>query len=657
MSELVLIGLAEERAAILDDLQRAGVIEIVESKPESLLAEPNPSMQKREEHVLQLQSRQDRIEQFLQALKQRFPEEGKGREETDLDALMASREDADEMVALMDRYEAIEEEARQLRAEQDRLQSEQALLAPWKDLAFDLHSRSTERCSLFVGTLSAAEKFEQLRQRCEEELPETAFAVLQKGEHGVQLIAATLKEQQAKLRMMLSSADFASLPVYQEGELPAERLETNAARIKELQAKREALAAEQARMAKERPALKRLSDAYALMIAKAEAGRLLYESSQAFALKGWTPSEGAEALVKRLETRFNCHLVLRESDRTERFPILLRNKPFSRAFEVILEMFGAPHSQEADPTPVMGFFYFIIFGMMLSDVGYGAILTLVCWHFLRKGIEGEGRKMVSMLFFSGISSVAWGFVFGGFFGNLLTAVSQGAVNFPTLWFNPMDDPMKMLGFSMFFGLIHLFFGMGMDIYNKVQMGQTFDALVDVVPWYFILTGAGLLAVPGMPTLTMVAKGMMIFGAAVIILFGGRSSKNPLLRLARGILKLYDITGFLSDVLSYSRILALVLATSVIAMVVNELGTMGGHSVPGYLLLLGVGLFGHTLNLGLSALSAYVHDSRLQYVEFFGKFYQNGGRFWKPLKDTTKHFRLRKDQGEPLEKQRTTQPEG
>lgn len=195
--------------------------------------------------------------------------------------------------------------------------------------------------------------------------------------------------------------------------------------------------------------------------------------------------------------------------------------------------------------------------------------------------------------------------------------------------------MKLMVWSMLFGVVHLFAGMLLDIYNQARRGTLRDALLDTAPWFVIIIGLGLM----LTDFATVGKYMAIAGTAVKLLFGGREAKNPILRIFKGLASLYDITGYFSDILSYTRILALVLATSVIAIVVNTLAMIGGSGLLGIMLFIAVSIFGHLLNLALSALSAYVHAARLQYVEFFGKFFGGGGTFWKPLALRTRYVRL------------------
>ena len=123
---------------------------------------------------------------------------------------------------------------------------------------------------------------------------------------------------------------------------------------------------------------------------------------------------------------------------------------------------------------------------------------------------------------------------------------------------------------------------------------------------------------------------------------GRSSKNPALRLALGAYDIYNITGWLSDVLSYSRLLALGLATGVIASVVNQMGSMLPNNVIGVIAFVVIFIAGHTLNLAINLLGAYVHTNRLQFVEFFGKFYEGGGEPFNPFKENTKYADVKEE---------------
>ena len=223
-----------------------------------------------------------------------------------------------------------------------------------------------------------------------------------------------------------------------------------------------------------------------------------------------------------------------------------------------------------------------------------------------------------------------------------------------IWFNPVDDPMQMLMFSFLLGIIHLFTGLAILGYNYIKYQKNYLAVIyDVISWY-LLVGGGILALLTMDMMENIAGFTLppIFGtiggimaavsAVIILIFSGRESKNPIIRLAKGAYGLYGTTGYLSDILSYSRLLALGLATGVIATVFNKIGSMMGDSVIGVIGFILIFVIGHGVNIGINALGAYVHTNRLQFVEFFGKFYTGGGKEFKPFKINTKHYTVKEE---------------
>jgi len=226
---------------------------------------------------------------------------------------------------------------------------------------------------------------------------------------------------------------------------------------------------------------------------------------------------------------------------------------------------------------------------------------------------------------------------------------------PPLWFAPLNQPMRMLMFCFVVGLVHLFTGVAMNFYQLVSAGKYKDALYDVVFWYLLLISLIILllgqkmfadiagasvAIPSL--LNSVASYTAVAAAVGIILTGGRESRNWFKRILKGLYSLYNITGYLSDVLSYSRLLALGLATGVIATVINQMGSMVGGNAVGAVVFVIIFLLGHTMNIGINLLGAYVHTNRLQFVEFFGKFYSGGGRKFHPFAVNTQYFKFRED---------------
>lgn len=386
-----------------------------------------------------------------------------------------------------------------------------------------------------------------------------------------------------------------------------------------------------------------LADFLNLQIQQNKAAKQFLETKHLVYFEGYLPEHLENQVLLRLQEEFTVWLDLQEISKLEDFPIAYRNPAWIAPYEGVTTMFSRPHAGELDPTPAFAPFYLLFYGMMFSDIGYGLLLSLIT-GFLLWGmkVKGESRQISGVLFQCGLSSAFWGLMFGGFFGNLLDTIG-GEGTFPALWFNPTSEPIKLILVSVIFGLIHIFVALAVQIRLALARGQWQKALLDIFPWYLILGGTALYLVQSqLPDLLPISLGLyaIYLGVGILLVFSGRPSWNPLLRFVKGLGALYSITGYLSDLMSYTRILALALATSVIAMVVNRLGSMGGKGILGILLFILIGLLGHGLNFVLSALGAYVHSTRLQFVEFFGKFYEGGGRAFAPLQFTTDYVEVK-----------------
>lgn len=387
-------------------------------------------------------------------------------------------------------------------------------------------------------------------------------------------------------------------------------------------------------------------------------------SRNTFVMTGYVPETQAQGLKDYLETNYEAEVEIEEATENGA-PVMLRNNKFAEPTETVLATYSYPDHHEADPTSIMAIFYYVFFGMMFSDAGYGIVMSLACAIVLLKfkGMESGLKKSVKMFFWCGVTTTFWGLMFGSFFGDAVSVISNtffhtAPPNIPGLvtpiWFNPVEDPMRMLMFSFLLGIIHLFTGLAIQAYNDIRYKKDYLAVIyDVISWY-LLVGGGILALLTMDMMQNIAGftlppiygtvgGIMAgVGAVIILLFAGRESKNPIIRLCKGAYGLYGTTGYLSDILSYSRLLALGLATGVIASVFNKIGSMMGDGVVGVIVFILIFIIGHGVNIGINALGAYVHTNRLQFVEFFGKFYTGGGKEFKPFKINTKHYTVKEE---------------
>jgi len=299
----------------------------------------------------------------------------------------------------------------------------------------------------------------------------------------------------------------------------------------------------------------------------------------------------------------------------------------------------------------MSFFYYLFFGMMLSDAGYGLIMVLgTLFVIIRLKPEGTTRMNMYKFLFCGVSSVIWGLMFGSFFGNVVNAVGtaffHSNVSLDALWFNPVEKPLEMLILSLILGFIHLMAGLALKFVNMWKHNDKLGAIFDVGSWWIVFTGLGMMivnmAVPtGLP-LEKIGPWVAIAGAAMLVLTQGRSSPSIPGKIMGGLGSLYGISGYFSDTLSYSRLMALGLVTGIVGQVFNTIGTVIGSGIVRIFIFIPVFIFGHAVNLGISALGAYVHTNRLQYVEFFSKFYEGGGKAFSPFSTRTRHFKFKED---------------
>jgi V/A-type H+-transporting ATPase subunit I len=640
MKRLTLVGLTEEKADVMEALMRLGAVEM-DAGGQLPSAEDPASFDDRNFLSLNALSRLETVAEFCRHHHEMDHRLGSAKRTVSQEDFLLAGYREQEIMAQLNAFEHIDATITELKARMAQDRQIQEMLTPWRGLQFDLALTATGQTVLFAGVFPTQESLAAFDAERAAGFPETHIEIISEDETSIRAVVATLRQREGLVHGSLRQNGFHLLPTGGLSGTPEEilaRIESQADDHERRLARLEQDLADRVSNGRD---FELLHDFYLLRSDKIEALRELPGTASTFYLTGWAPAAICTELTGALKQRFLVAIESREPEEGEEPPVLFNNHPLVKPYEVIVEMFSPPSAADVDPSPLLAPFFFFFFGMMLSDVGYGLVLAGVTGYLTFK--KKKGGQMVRMLFLSGIASVIWGFLFGGFFGDMLTVLSEGRIALPSMWFNPMNEPMTLMAWSMIFGVLHLFTAMGAKIYLLAKAGHLMDGLLDIAPWFLVIIGLGLMIggdmiLPGGP-LGMAGQVMAMAGAAVLLLFGGRDAKNPIMRLVKGLLSLYNITGYFSDILSYTRILALVLATSVIAMVVNLLGFLMGPSPLGYLMFAVVALLGHSLNLALSALSAYVHTSRLHYVEFFSKFYEGGGKLFRPLQTRTRFVQL------------------
>lgn len=385
---------------------------------------------------------------------------------------------------------------------------------------------------------------------------------------------------------------------------------------------------------------------YAVEINKARNCSNFIRTENVLAIEGWVPIKLKNEFENILKnTCGNTYFIeFTEPYEEDEVPIMLENHPLIEPYEIITAMYSLPNYKEVDPTPILAPFFFIFFGMMLSDAGYGAVLMIASALSLKLFNLDKGTKKFMKLFLSiGISTVIWGILYGSYFGDAPKLFNP--VGIKPVWLDPSLDPMTVLMIAGAMGFIHIYTALGIKAYILIKDGKIFDALCDVGFWYFTLTGCLLILIgpaSNMINLGTFGKYLAIIGAIGLVATQGRSNKGFGAKLAGGLFGLYGITGYLGDILSYSRLLALGLATGLIGSSFNLMIKLLGGGVVAWIFGILIFLGGHIFNLAINALGAYVHACRLQYLEFFGKFYSGGGKAFTPFKSKNKYINIIKD---------------
>ena len=365
----------------------------------------------------------------------------------------------------------------------------------------------------------------------------------------------------------------------------------------------------------------------------------LAQTENTILIKGWIPTEKVSEFEKVIkdEAGDNYYLTFTDADRDDAtVPIKLKNGKVASTFENLTGMYAYPRYNEIDPTPLFTPFYILFFGMMGADVGYGLVLLLATMFVLKVvNLSSQMRKSIKFFFYLSFSVIFWGLLYGSYFGATI----------PGMWrlVDPASQYNDLLIGSIVFGVVHIFVGLAIKAYMLIRDGKSLEAVYDVLFWYMALIGGMLFLIFKLMNLSAVVANVsmwvMIAGMAGIILTGGREAKGVGAKLGGGLYSLYGISSYVGDFVSYSRLMALGLSGGFIASAINMIAGMIGGNWFGMIFIPVILIVGHLFNMFLSFLGAYVHTSRLMYVEYFGKFYEGGGKPFKDFRTENKYINL------------------
>lgn len=654
MKRLSLVALKSDQDAILKALQNAGTVEIIRmADSEATDGEADA-----------VNARIQRLAESISAVKPYAKKAGflspQKREMT----LSGMREYVPAAERTTDEIEALLHTQTRLLAEREKAASTRASLEPWEPMTAPMDTvKNTPRVHYFVG-LCASKDVPRIR---EQDYLEAEFL---RESATVPTILACREADTRAVQTFLKTIDWQDYAFPKMQGTPREAIESLDRRIVEIDGE---YAETQRQLEAHGEAIETLQnalDAETIDADRFTARSELSYTAYAFVLDGWVREdevERTEAAIRSATDAFSFET--RDPIEGEEPPSVVKNNKLVTPFEEVQTLYSRPTYGTIDGTPYMTPFYILLFGLMLSDSGYGILLILGSWLYIKKKKPtGMSAGISRVLFWGGLSTIVWGVLTGSFFGITRTPASGGVFDmiagvfdkigiFPA-WIDPMQNSMAMLGLCFGLGVLHIVAGYLVGAIDKFGKGDWKSAVFDQISWVLITLGLviGFLpAITGMAgtaialpkAVTTPALIAAVVGAAMVVLFKGRAKKNPFSRLTSGLGGLYDITGVLSDILSYARLFALGIATGVIGQVFNMLSNMltGASNIVlkiiGAILCIVLVIALHTFNVAINALGAFVHCARLQYVEFYGKFYESGGKEFRPLSYNTKHVSVTK----------------
>ena len=633
MKKLTLAALLEHREAILQALQSICAVQLIS------IGEGEQSSAAAEGRVQRLQSAEELLKPY--AGKAGFgPKPEATRQELE--------EDIQPALEICAELEGLQRRIAQNGSDTEKRRLQLGSLLPWADMTDPLETvRSTASLKVMTGTVPVDGV---------NALMETgALVQLYGGEKERAALVICPNEEYAGIAPSIRATGFQEKGFGDIRGTASENIQRLRTEIEALEAERAQLEARLAAFAPKREEIRRALDGAAIDRDREQSKEALAHTKTAFLLTGWVREDMTEKVRREIEKITDVYyLGFEDPSEGDAVPTVLKNSRLITPYEAVTNLYSLPAYGTIDGTPLMAPFYFIFFGMMLSDTVYGAVLALGAWAFLKyMKPRGMMENLAKVLLMGGISTIFMGLLFGTCAGVSWPVIFRGTAlenTFPII--DSSADPIAMLALCAAMGIIQMFYAVFIAAYSCIKHGDWAGAIVDNLSWVFIITGLLLMAAPslGLPAaLGTAGKWMAIGFAAVVLLFAGRSKKNVAGRLMSGAGKLYDVTSWLGDVLSYARIFALGLSTGVIGLVLNTLcwdmlfASFKGNPVlmvVGFIIVTVLSVALHAFMMAISTLGCFVHSARLQYVEFFGKFYEAGGKAFKPLRYETKYVNVK-----------------
>ena len=641
MKGLRLLAMRSDREALLELLQGMGCVEIDEPDQDpqtwqGLLSQLGSQTLSRPDGQALSQAREDlQAAQRALAVLKRHGDKGRGllapRPRLTRQQLFDGEEQGKQAVQQV--LEA-DRQLAALEAQHSKLLTQRAALAPWLELNIPLDTASTQEMVVQFGTVTAGVELEQVQRVVEgaSELAQLTQASVDRDVRYCLLVCHTSAQEE----VLQALRDFGWSRMNLSGWTgTAKENDQRIARELEQNEQESAQAEQQlAQLTSLAEPIRQAADRASVRINREEGRSRLLDTEKTFLLEGWVPAEKWPELESQLKN-YPCAWELRDPTEEEypKVPVKLKNNWFTRPLSMVTEMYSLPAYNGLDPNPLMAPFFILFYGIMMADMGYGLLMMIASVVVLKKSRPRAGmHNFFALLGLCGVSTFIMGALTGGFFGDFISQLLK-LINpestfvwfWPTL-FTPLEDTMMILVGAMALGFVQILVGMAISFVKKLRRGQVMDAIWEEVTWWVVFAGLAL-AILGVTNLVIILGGVMVVAGPIL-------TEKGFGKITGIFGSLYNhVTGYFGDILSYSRLMALMLAGSVIAQVFNTLGAIPGNVV----IFIIISMLGNALNFALNLLGCYVHDLRLQCLEYFNKFYEDGGKPFRPMKLDTNYY--------------------